>query len=178
MAIKRIRISGSGGQGILTAGLILAEAAALADGKHVVQSNSYGPESRGGASKTEVLISDEEIDYPKATHIDVLVALNQQSYDKYYMDMGKNGIVIVDSFLVKKYPSKSDQCIAVNITGLAEKQLGNRMVANVIALGVLVVKTQIVSEEAILSAIEARVPERFKELNIRAAKLGFKQGGK
>ncbi|HTY09330.1 MAG TPA: 2-oxoacid:acceptor oxidoreductase family protein, partial [Candidatus Edwardsbacteria bacterium] len=97
----QIRLSGSGGQGMITAGVILAEAAGVHDGKNVVQSQSYGPEARGGASKAEVIIADQAIYFPKATAIDILLAMTQEAWDKYSDDLKPDGIAIVDSFYVK-----------------------------------------------------------------------------
>src|SRR3990172_8617479 len=92
-----VRLSGSGGQGIILGGVILAEAAAIYEKKNAVQSQSYGPEARGGASKADVIISDEEIDYPKALKIDVLLALTQEACNKYIKDLKEGGVLIVDS---------------------------------------------------------------------------------
>src|SRR4030042_17730 len=92
-----VRLSGEGGQGMILAGVILAEAAAIYDDKNAIQTQSYGPEARGGACKSEVIISDEEIDYPKATHIDLLLALTQESCDKYIRELKQGGLLVVDS---------------------------------------------------------------------------------
>src|SRR5512134_3608635 len=99
-----IRLSGEGGQGIVLAGVILAEAAAIYDGKNATQTQVYGPESRGGASKAEVIISDEEIDYPKAISVDLLLALTQAAADKFSHDLKPSGILVLDSSKVLKVP--------------------------------------------------------------------------
>src|SRR3990167_4058256 len=99
-----IRLSGSGGQGLILGGVILGEAAAIYDGKKAVQSQSYGPEARGGASKSDVIISNEEIDYPKATAIDTLLSLTQEACNKYVVDLKQGGTLIVDSDIVKNIP--------------------------------------------------------------------------
>jgi 2-oxoglutarate ferredoxin oxidoreductase subunit gamma len=93
---KEFRLSGSGGQGLILAGKILAEAAAIYDGKNATQSQSYGPEARGGSSRSEIIVSDEEIDYPKAVNIDLLLAFTQEACDKYKKDVKDDGIVLVD----------------------------------------------------------------------------------
>lgn len=103
-----IRLSGSGGQGLIVAGIILAEAAGIHDGKYVCQTQSYGPEARGGASKAEVVISEEEIDYPKAIKPDVLLAMNQKACDAYFFDMKPDGMLVVDSTFVKQLPTTRD----------------------------------------------------------------------
>jgi len=176
-----IRLSGSGGQGLILAGLILAEAAGIYDGKYVCQSQSYGPEARGGASKSEVIISDEEIDYPKALKPDVLLAMNQTSCDLYCFDLKPNGILIVDSTFVKQLPTT--KTIAIPFTAMARKELGKEMVANVVALGSLVFITGAVSIKSLEAALMNRVPRGTEELNRKAMELGvqlaksYQQGG-
>jgi 2-oxoglutarate ferredoxin oxidoreductase subunit gamma len=176
-----IRLSGSGGQGLILAGIILAEAAGIYDGKYVCQSQSYGPEARGGASKAEVIISDEEIDYPKALKPDVLLAMNQNSCDLYCFDLKPNGILIVDSTFVKQLPTT--KTIAIPFTSMARKELGKEMVANVVALGSLVFITGAVSLKSLEAALVNRAPRGTEELNRKAMELGvqlaksYQQGG-
>ena len=98
-----IRFSGSGGQGIITAGILLAQAAAIKGGKNAVQSQSYGPEARGGASKAEVIISDDEINYPKIVSPDIVISLTQEAYNKYAVDLKDDAVVIVDTTMVHEY---------------------------------------------------------------------------
>jgi 2-oxoglutarate ferredoxin oxidoreductase subunit gamma len=167
-----IRLSGAGGQGLILIGKILAEAAAIYDSKNATQSQSYGPEARGGASRSEVIISEEDIDYPKATHIDVLLAMTQEAVDKYAVDMKKNGIIIVDSGFVKNVPEGEFKVYSFPITQFAEEQIGKKIVANIIALGAIERLSRIVSEEALINAIRARVPKGTEELNIKAFKFG------
>src|SRR5210317_2115900 len=99
-----IRLSGAGGQGLILIGKILAEAAAIYDDMNATQSQSYGPEARGGASRSEVIISDEDIDYPKAVNIDLLLALTQESVSKYYGDLKDGGIMLVDEDACQDLP--------------------------------------------------------------------------
>ena len=173
-----VRFSGSGGQGIILAGVILAEAAAIYDNKNAVQSQSYGPEARGGASKSEVIISDGEIDYPKATHIDILLALTQIACDKYSPDIKKKGILIVDSHEVQTIPKGDFSVYTIPIFNLAEEKIGKRIVANIIALGAVVGLTQVVSRKAIEEAVLARVPRGTEDLNLKALGLGFDEAEK
>ncbi len=149
-----VRLSGSGGQGLILAGIILAEAAGIYDGKYVCQSQSYGPEARGGASKSEVIISDEEIDYPKAIKPDVLLAMNQSSCDLYFFDLKPNGLLIVDSTFVKQTPTT--KVVALPFTSVARKELGKEMVANVVALGSLVFLSGAVSLKSLEAALDGR----------------------
>ncbi|RMF97273.1 MAG: 2-oxoacid:ferredoxin oxidoreductase subunit gamma [Candidatus Schekmanbacteria bacterium] len=173
-----IRLSGSGGQGLILAGVILGEAAAIYENKYALQSQSYGPEARGGASKSDVIISDEKIDFPKATKIDVLLALTQKALDKYVVDLKSDGILIVDQDLVKNVPEdKCGKLIKVPIIDIARKKVGKVITANIVALGVLVGASGVVSREAIEKAVLARVPAAFKDLNKRALEEGFNAAG-
>lgn len=171
-----LRFSGSGGQGMITAGIIIAEAAAIYDGKKAVQSQSYGPESRGGASRAEVIISDEDIDYPKATSIDTMLALTQEACTKYYKDIKKGGILLIDSDEVKKIPDGDFKVYSFPIISTASNALGKGIVANIISLGLITELTKIVSHEAIEKAVLARVPAAFLELNKKALHTGFEKG--
>ena len=99
-----LRFSGAGGQGLITAGIILAEAASIIEGKSAVQSQSYGPEARGGASKSEVIISDGPIDYPKATIVDACLAMTQEAADKYAVGIKDGGILLLDDDFVHTAP--------------------------------------------------------------------------
>jgi 2-oxoglutarate ferredoxin oxidoreductase subunit gamma len=172
-----IRLSGEGGQGIVLAGVILAEAAAIYDDKNATQTQVYGPESRGGASKAEVIISDEEIDYPKAMAVDLLLALTQAAADKYAHDLRPSGILVVDSTKVEKVPSGGFAVHRLPIIDTAKNTVGKAMVANIVSLGVIVGLSKIVSREAIEQAVLARVPKGTEELNRRALEAGFALAG-
>ena len=143
---KEICLSGSGGQGLILAGIILAEAAGIHDGFEVVQTQSYGPEARGGASRSEVVISDEKIDYPKIIKSDILLALTQKACYKYIENLKEDGILLVDSTDVTKIPP-SKEGVSASITEDAIKVLGNQLVANIISLGILVQISEIVSKK-------------------------------
>ncbi|MGB8990489.1 MAG: 2-oxoacid:acceptor oxidoreductase family protein [Desulfobaccales bacterium] len=165
-----IRLAGSGGQGLILAGIILAEAAGIYDGKFVCQTQSYGPEARGGASKAEVVISDADIDYPKAIEPDVLVALNQKSLDAYISDVKPAGLLLVDADLVREFPAS--RAVAVPFTRIAREQLGRVMAANIVALGTLAQLTGAVTLEGLTAALLARVPQGTEELNKQALAAG------
>jgi len=171
-----IRFSGAGGQGLITAGIILAEAAAIIEKRHAAQSQSYGPEARGGASKSEVIISDSPIDYPKATIVDACLAMTQESADKYANGIKKGGILLLDSDFVKKDPQGDFKTYKLQITRTAKEELGREIVANVVALGAMVALTGVVSREAGETAVLAKVPEAFVDLNKKAYALGFEKG--
>jgi 2-oxoglutarate ferredoxin oxidoreductase subunit gamma len=166
-----IRLSGSGGQGLITAGIILAEAAGIHDGKFVCQTQSYGPEARGGASKAEVVISDCEIAYPKSLRPDVLLAMNQKSCDAFFFDLKPGGILIVDSSHVKQLPTS--QAITVPFGRLARTETGREMVGNIVALGTLVAITKAVSLEGLEAAVLSRVPKGTEDLNRKALEVGI-----
>ena len=165
-----IRLAGSGGQGLILAGVILAEAAGIYDGKFVCQTQSYGPAARGGASKAEVVISDAEIDYPKAIRPDVLLALNQTSLDKYLGDLKPGGALLVDADLVREVPLEG--AARIPCTRIA-RELGKEMMANIVALGALAVITRAVSPEGLRAAVLARVPPQTRDLNEKALAAGM-----
>lgn len=152
-------------------GIILAEAIGIYDGKYVAQTQSYGPEARGGSSKSEVIVSDEEIDYPKAIRIDLFLAMNQKSCDEFYSDLKPEGMLIVDSTFVTQIPTP--KAFQIPFTRLAREKLGREVVANIIALGALSQLTPIVSAKAVESAVLARVPKGTEKLNRDALKAGM-----
>lgn len=166
-----IRLSGSGGQGLILMGIILAEAIGIHDGKFVAQTQSYGPEARGGSSKAEVVVSDQEIDYPKALKLDLLLAMNQKSCDDYYMDLKPKGILIVDSTFVNQIPIP--RAYEIPFTRIAREKFKKEMVANIIALGAISRLTPIVSVRSIEAAVLARVPKGTEKLNRDALRAGI-----
>lgn len=172
------RLSGSGGQGLLLAGIVLAEAAIL-EGKNAVQTQSYGPEARGGSSKAEVVISDEDIDYPKATDPDFLLALTNDAYRSYAKGMGvtgKDGLIIVDSSVTLD-PAIQARTVALPIIATAAGKLGRKVVANIVALGVLGGLSGVASADSLASAVRNRVPKGTEELNLAALSAGLDLAG-
>ena len=163
------RLSGSGGQGLLLAGIVLSEAAILED-KNVAQTQSYGPEARGGSSKAEVVVSDTDIDYPKCTDPDYLLALTAESYKTYGPAQGK-GVIIVDSSITLDQAIKA-KTISVPMLE-AVKKIGKPIVTNIVALGVLGGLSGIVKAETLEKAVLARVPKGTEELNVAALKAGY-----
>ncbi len=172
MVRQELRLTGSGGQGLILAGIILAEAA-LYDGMNVVQSQSYGPEARGGASKAEVIISKETIDYPKVKDCDIMLALTQVACDKYINSLKSGGILIMDNSLKNKPDRKDITIYSVPILDTATDTLGKPMVANIVALGSVYQLTKIVSKESLEKAVLGRVPRGTEELNKKALEAGF-----
>lgn len=169
---QEIRLSGSGGQGIILMGIILAEAVGIYDGKYVAQTQSYGPEARGGSSKAEVVASDEEIDYPKAVKPDLLLAMNQKSCNEYFRDLKPDGILIVDSTFVNQLPTP--QAFQIPFTRMARDKFKREVVANIIALGALSQLSGVVSAKAVEAAVLARVPKGTEQLNRDALKAGIR----
>jgi len=173
--LLEIRLAGSGGQGMVLAGIILAEAAILYDNRNAVQSQSYGPEARGGASKSEVIISDHSIDYPKCEQVDILLCMNQKSLTQYSDDLKKSGVLIVDEELVTELPADMERIYRIPFTRLAREEVGKIMVANIIALGALGGATGCVSRAALERAVLNRVPPGTEDLNRRALAVGFRE---
>ena len=169
-----IRLSGEGGQGLVLAGKVLAEAAAIYDNLNATQSQSYGPEARGGASRSEVIISDDEIDYPKAVSLDILLALTQESCTRYWKDLKESGILLVDGDAVKDIPQGPFRVYKIPVTRIAEQEVGKALVANIVSLGIITGLSKIVSREAVEAAILARVPKGTEELNIKALEAGLR----
>ncbi|MBC8176488.1 MAG: 2-oxoacid:acceptor oxidoreductase family protein [Desulfobacteraceae bacterium] len=166
-----VRLSGSGGQGIIIAAIVLAEAAGVYDKKFVCQSQSYGPEARGGTSKAEVIISNQTIDYPKAIKPDLLLSMNQEACDTYFSDLKTDGLLVVDSTLVHQVPT--NRVAAIPFTRIARKEIGKEMVANMVALGAVGVLSQIISLENLEKALLARVPKGTEEINRKALHAGI-----
>jgi len=168
-----IRFSGSGGQGLILAGVIFAEAATIYDKINAVQSQSYGPEARGGASKAEVIISEKVIDFPKATAIDLQLSLTQESCDKYYKDIKPDGILLVDEDFVRDIPQGNFKVIKLPIIRTASEEIGKAFVANIVATGAITAITGKVRIESVEKAVLSRVPKGTEEMNKKALMAGY-----
>jgi 2-oxoglutarate ferredoxin oxidoreductase subunit gamma len=171
-----IRLSGSGGQGLVLGGVILAEALGVYEGKNVTQSQSYGPEARGGASRSDVVVADGEIYYPKATEPDLLLCLTQESCDQYYPQLKEGGILIVDSDKVRQLPATKTYSLPFIRT--AKDQVGTPVVANVVSIAAVAGITGLCSKESILKAVLARAPRGTEDKNKMACELGYEMGVK
>lgn len=169
---KEFRLSGSGGQGLLTAGLILAQAAAD-DGYNVTQTQSYGAASRGGSSRADVVVSNKAIHYPEATRFDALVSLTQESYDKFMPKLCDDGVLIIDTFFVKTYNYTDQKVYALPFTKIAIEKLGSALPTNILALSFLVLATGIVTEKTLKEAIKNFKPQ-YAESNLKAMRLAKK----
>jgi 2-oxoglutarate ferredoxin oxidoreductase subunit gamma len=167
-----VRFGGSGGQGVLLMGVLLA-VAANRDHRSVVQTESYGPEARGGFSRSDVIISDQPIDYPKLDEADLLVALSQDSVNGYLKSVRRNGVLIYDCSRIPTPPDFRGTTIGIPFGRLAKEQIGRSQTTNVLALGAVVRLTGIVSEEAIRAAVIEAVPAGTEEINAKALALGL-----
>jgi len=163
---KEIRIVGFGGQGIILAGVILGEAATRA-GHWAVQTQSYGPESRGGAARSEVVISDDPIDYPRVSRADVVIALSQEGFKKYGTDLNDGGVVVVDTSLVE-----AEGALALPFTTTAE-EVGRKIVSNIVMLGYLGALLDILPLKLLEETVLANIPKGTEELNRRALAAGW-----
>jgi 2-oxoglutarate ferredoxin oxidoreductase subunit gamma len=175
-----IRLSGFGGQGIIRSGEIVGKAAALYDGRYATFTQSYGPESRGGACAAQVIIADDptELSYPHLVDPSILIIMSQGGYNRYVPDFRRDGLLIIDEGLVDLDEAAEGLCvIGIPATRLAE-ELGRRIVANVVMLGFVAALTDIASTEAMKKAVLASVPKGTGELNTRAFETGFEYGQK
>ncbi len=174
-----IRICGFGGQGVILAGIILGKSACLFDGKEAVQTQSYGPEARGGASKCEVVISDSKVDYPKVQNPDILVAMSNEALIKYIVDLKDNGTLIVDPGTtdvedVREFIDEHNiEVYEAPATKTATDEIGLKIVANIVMVGAITKITEVISKEAAMKAIEASVPKGTEEKNIAAFEAGY-----
>ncbi len=174
--ITQIRISGFGGQGVVLAGVLLGEAGVI-DGKQTAGSNSYGAQARGSGCKSEIVFSDEQIDFPHLTIVDILLAMSQGAYDLNWKDVKeKTGLILYDRTLVTPKEGIEVRQVGLPCTESALKKLKNKQAANLVLLGALVEMTKIVSPRAIRKAIALHVSERFRSLNLKALSIGMALG--
>ena len=170
-----VRLAGTGGQGAILAGMILADAA-IRDGKNAAQTQSYGPEARGGASRSEVVISDGEIDYPKVLEPDITLCMSQEACDRYSGARREAGLLILDTDHVSRAPTT--RAVRVPLTTLAREVSGRAITANVVALGLLAGLTHLVSRGSLEAAVQAQAPEGTEEMNRRALAAGYEAAEK
>ena len=174
-----IRIGGFGGQGVILAGIILGKAASIFDKNEAVQTQSYGPEARGGASKCEVVIGDNEIDYPKVQSPDILVAMSNEALIKYIVDLKDEGTLIVDPDTtdiedVRDFIDQHNiKVFKAPATKTANDEIGLKIVANIVMVGAITKITGVISENAAVEAIKDSVPAGTEEKNIGAFNAGY-----
>ena len=169
--------AGFGGQGIVKAALLLTRAAGLHEGREVAQTQSYGPEARGGACRSEVVISDEEIAYIKTTRIDALVVMSRPALDKYRDRIDpERTMVIADATMIGTPPPGLKHYRAVEATRLAEDRFGRSLYANIVMLGALAALTGVVSLDALKQSLTGNVPDKTIEQNMAALTAGWDLG--
>jgi 2-oxoglutarate ferredoxin oxidoreductase subunit gamma len=173
MERSRLVFSGSGGQGVITAAIILAEAAVLHEGLNAVQAQSYGPEARGGATRSDVIISDSEIFFPKVTQPNVLVCLTQEAYNKFYTIPRPGGTLITDSNFVKTWKKVESVQWELPIYETVMEKVGKPIVLNICMLGAVIGITRLVMPESIMKTLESRINPEFLSMNRKALDLGL-----
>jgi len=171
---KEVRICGFGGQGVILSGFIMGKAASVFMDYNAVQSQSYGPEARGGAARSEVIISDEKIGYPRPTSVDFFIAMSQEAFDTYRADIRKDTVIVVDPDLVPKN-NIGQPVHKVHAQKIAEK-LGNKIVTNIVMVGAATAIFKILDFEAVRKSVLDSVPSKFKDLNEKAFEKGLEAG--
>ena len=169
----RLVFSGSGGQGVITAAIILAEAAVLYENLIAVQSQVYGPAARGGATRADVIISDSEIHYPKVIQPNVLVCLTQEAYNKFYPIIRPGGLLITDTRYVKIQSKVDAQQIELPMYRTVMEHIGNSIVFNICMLGVVIRMADLITAESIMDVLKDRIPSGYLEMNRKALDLGM-----
>ena len=186
MSELRVKFSGYGGQGVILSAYIVGKATAIYDGKQASMTQAYGPEARGGACSSQLVIDKKAINYPLVDTTYILVALSQAGYDKFLPDLKNKGTLLYDNDLVSVVQDHSKyNALAIPATRLAE-ELGKRIVANIVMVGFVIAQTKLASRESMLRAIKESVPAKFIDLNLKAFEVGFnykpskrrKSGGK
>jgi len=175
MSQTDLTIAGVGGQGSIVAGVTLGSAAVTYDNKYATQTQAYSSELRGGFAAAWVIISDEPIEFPRVTQPDVLVAQAQDSIDRFGQGVKPDGIVIVDSDMVREIPSHIRSRYSIPATSIARKQIKAAVTANMVMLGALCKVTHVVRRTALEQAIKKAVPRGKEEINLEAFNLGFEQ---
>jgi 2-oxoglutarate ferredoxin oxidoreductase subunit gamma len=172
----RLVFSGSGGQGVITAAIILAEAAVLHENLTATQAQAYGPEARGGATRSDIIISDAPIRYPKVTQPNVLVCLTQEAYNKFSAIVRPGGMLVADSRYVKMHAKVDARQIQLPMYKTVMDEIGKPIVFNICMLGAVIGLTEVVSPESVMKVLKTRIPKGFIDLNKKALELGLEMG--
>lgn len=173
MDTNRIVFSGSGGQGVITAAIILSEAAVLHEGLDAVQTQVYGPEARGGATRADVIISQNPIYYPKVLNPNILVCLTQEAYNRFSGVIWPGGLLLTDVHYVKKLGKIEGRHVALNMYQAVMKRIGKPIVFNVCMLGALIGLTHLVRSDSVMKVLASKVDPDFLEVNQEALELGL-----
>lgn len=175
---NRIRLvfSGSGGQGVITAAIILAEAAVIYEGMNATQAQSYGAAARGGATRSDIIISDGEINFPEVTQPNILVCLTQEAYTTYSPIIRPGGTLLTDNRFVQTTRKVDAKQIELPMYETVMEKIGKPVVFNICVLGALIGLTEILKPQSVMSAVADRVPKDFLAMNNRAFDLGLVLG--
>jgi len=176
--MSRIRFvfSGSGGQGVITAAIVLAESAVMHENLIAVQAQAYGPEARGGATRSDVIIDDSEILFPKVIQPNVLVCLTQEAYHKFSPIVRPGGLLLSDPHLVKTQKKADARQVQLPMHETVMKQIKKPIVFNICMLGAVIALTGVVRTESVIKVLETRIPKGFIEMNKQALDLGYSLG--
>jgi len=173
MSRTEILIGGVGGQGVVLSGILLGTAATLFEGKQAVQTQSYSSELRGGSARAEVIISEAPVSDPQVRKPDILIVLAEDALSKYIGRIKSKGLLVIDSDLVKGTKPGDYEILSIPATSIADKEMGNIVVANLVVLGALIKKTGLLSVESMEKAIEVSVPKKATAMNLKAFKRGL-----
>ena len=171
----RLVFSGSGGQGVITAAIILAEAAVMYENLVAVQSQTYGPEARGGATRSDIIVDDKEIHFPKVFQPNVLVCLTQQAYNRFSSIIRPGGLLITDTRFVVTERKVDARQVPLPLYQSVMERIGKPIVFNICMLGAVIGLTGIVKSESILRVLKSRLPAGFLKINQEALELGMAQ---
>ena len=176
--MNRIRMvfSGSGGQGVITAAIILAEAAVIHEGLNATQAQSYGAAARGGATRSDIIISDKEINFPEVTQPNILVCLTQEAYNTYSSIIRPGGTLLTDKRFVQTTRKVDAKQIELPMYETVIEKIGKPVVFNICVLGALLGITEILQPQSVMAAVADRVPKDFLTMNNRAFDLGLVLG--
>jgi len=178
MERSRLVFSGSGGQGVITAAIILAKAAAIFENRSAIQSQSYGAAARGGATRSDVIIDDTEIYFPKVIQPNVLVSLTQESYNTFSPIIRPGGLLLVDSKYVDIEKKVDAKHISLPMYETVMNKIGKPIVFNICMLGALIGISELINPESILKVLETTIPEGFMDMNKKALDMGLEMGEK
>ncbi len=176
MVKTEIKIGGFGGQGVILSGYIIGRAASIFDDKHATMIQAFGPEARGSATSSQIIVSREPIAYPYITCPDIMIVMSQEAYTKFAPELGEGGILITEEELVKTDDLRPDiKHFSIPATRIAE-ELGRRMVLNIVMMGFMTAVTDLVSPEAMRKAVKVSVPKGTEQLNLNAFDRGYEYG--
>ncbi len=176
MSRTEIKIGGFGGQGVILSGYIIGRAASIYDNKNATMIQAFGPEARGSACSSQIIVSQDPIDYPYIISPQIMIVMSQEAYTKFSPELASGGILITEEELVHPYNLRKDlKHFSIPATRIAE-ELGKKMVLNIVMMGFMTAVTEIVEPEAMRKAVKASVPKGTEELNLSAFNKGYEYG--